>query len=182
MERDFNIDFVYCAEEYHKEAIILLKSGKYFNDHNKQWWWIAEELYKKALQESKKSVIDGGKSEALSRYILGTFYIDCGKEQNAYCGSLLLKKLLITYNKILVYKVQLAQMHLSKSRELSLGKDWNAESILGIQQEPVFKECSNYLCQALVAASKELRKNGRPENALPLIHRSYKLCQESKLK
>ncbi|KAK6619514.1 hypothetical protein RUM43_012271 [Polyplax serrata] len=156
------ISFLKIAEkfsrrkEYQKEAITLLKSGKYFNDHNENWWWVAEELYKKAVKVSRKSAIDGGKMEAIARYILGTFYLEC------------------------VHRVQLAQEHLSKARELSLGKDWNAERILNKKQEPVHKECSNYLCQALIASSKELRKNGKPEKALPLIHRSYKLCLESK--
>lgn len=80
----------------------------------------------------------------------------------------------------LVGKVNEAQEQLSKARELSSGKDWNAKKILESEQRPLNKECGNFLCRALIATGKDLRLEGKADLALPLIHKSYKLCEGCK--
>lgn len=80
----------------------------------------------------------------------------------------------------LVGKITEAREHLSKARELSKGNDWNASTILNTPQDSVYKECSNYLCRALIATGKQMRDSGKAEASLPLIHQAYKLAEESK--
>lgn len=60
----------------YKEAMILCKLGKYFNDDQPTWWWLTEEFYAKAVEAGSRCTTDGGKSEAICRYVFGTFLLD----------------------------------------------------------------------------------------------------------
>ncbi|KAL0268775.1 UNVERIFIED_CONTAM: hypothetical protein PYX00_010591 [Menopon gallinae] len=144
-------------QEYGMQSFILLKTGRYFSLSEETWWWLAVRMFEKAVEVASNYLMDGGKSESMARYIYGMFLLDQAEMVHA------------------------AQKQLTRARELSQGRDWNAKMIMEDATEPIHKECCNHLCRALIETSRQLRKEGKSDEALHFIHQSYKLCEEAQI-
>lgn len=60
---------------YKDEIDHILRLGIYFSELELSWWWLAKQLLIQASQCAENYRDDGGRMEALCRYVLGKFFL-----------------------------------------------------------------------------------------------------------
>ncbi|XP_049855100.1 uncharacterized protein LOC126335686 [Schistocerca gregaria] len=120
-----------------------LQVGLFFMQKPATWWWLAEQLLLQAVAAGRRCKTDGGRREAIARYVYGSFLLDQLEDAPS------------------------AHKQLEAARRLSAGRDWVSERDMGIELDSVFAAASLRLHDATVALIKQTRPND-PRGAVRL--------------
>ncbi|KAF2882661.1 hypothetical protein ILUMI_23525 [Ignelater luminosus] len=112
----------------------LIKLGVMFALGLQDWWWLGEQLLIQAVNVSSSFQKDGGRREAINRYIFGKFILENLLDPDR------------------------AKEELIAARQLSTGKPWTAKKEIGYKQDTVLIESCILLYKALLAEAKEVMK------------------------
>ncbi|XP_049800159.1 uncharacterized protein LOC126235481 [Schistocerca nitens] len=120
-----------------------LQVGLFFMQKPATWWWLAEQLLLQAVAAGRRCKTDGGRREAIARYVYGSFLLDQLEDARA------------------------AHKQLEAARKLSAGREWVSERDMGVELDSVFAAASLRLHDATVALIKQTRPND-PRGAVRL--------------
>ncbi|KAK5643682.1 hypothetical protein RI129_007527 [Pyrocoelia pectoralis] len=129
-----NAEMAHFKDDVIQEIDIFLTLGIHFGFGAENWWWLGEQILIQANNISNDFTKDGGRKQALIKFIYGKFLFEnMGDWEKA-------KSLLI------------------ESRALSIGSTWSARRELGSNQETLFVESCILLYKILLIEAKEAMK------------------------
>ncbi|XP_031339636.1 uncharacterized protein LOC116168108 [Photinus pyralis] len=130
-----NAEVAHFKNNMCEEIDELLKLGIQFGLGAEDWWWLGEQILIQANNRSKEFMRDGGKKQALTKFIYGKFLFE---NMNDY---------------------EKAKLLLMESRALSNGSTWSARRELGPYQDSLFVEACILLYRILLIEAKQTMKS-----------------------
>lgn len=131
------------SDQAEVECTAYLQLATFFMRQQSNWWWLAEQLMLQAVEAGKRHRMDGGRHQALSRYVYGAFLLKQLRELEDAC------------------------LQLRVCRDLSAGKDWTFPREIDVGSGTLFTLTTVLLHQATMALVREARLT-EPKKALRL--------------